>query len=358
MGGLDVKRGDELPEDLYNSYLADESLVPTIEGKTVAITGTTSGLGVAIARAAISKKADLVLLLNRKSERASKAEEGLQKYKVEGSKTVIKTIDCDLMSFDSVKEAASVVNEEVKAYGGLDVLCNNAGIMAFDDDRTKDGFDVQMQTNQLSHFLLGALVFPSIKNAAGKRGEARLVTHSSSARDFPKTLLGKYMEKSEPNTLGGNGAWMLSQAFLGKEGPWTRYGQTKLANSCFAMALAGKVGDSNVKSICAEPGYAVTALQNTKHMSVSERMDSMFPKQSAADGSLPAVMACFSPSAENGDFYAPEKTMTGRPKKVVAKGERQKTGFIGGTDKNTCDPKQQDLVWEACKKATGFDFDL
>lgn len=100
MGGLDVKRGDELPEDLYNSYLADESLVPTIEGKTVAITGTTSGLGVAIARAAISKKADLVLLLNRKSERASKAEEGLQKYKVEGSKTVIKTIDCDLMSFD------------------------------------------------------------------------------------------------------------------------------------------------------------------------------------------------------------------------------------------------------------------
>lgn len=122
-----------LSEDLFDSYMTNEELIPSLDGKTVAITGTTSGLGFNIARCAITKNAALVLLLNRKSERSEKCEENLKKYLTEGSKTVIKTIDCDLMSFDSVKKAGELVNKEVKQYNGLDVLCLNAGIMAFDD---------------------------------------------------------------------------------------------------------------------------------------------------------------------------------------------------------------------------------
>ena len=56
--------------------------------------------------------------------------------------------------------------EEAKSRGGLDVLCLNAGIMARDDERTRDGFEVQMQTNQLSHFLLALLTCPSLEDAA------------------------------------------------------------------------------------------------------------------------------------------------------------------------------------------------
>lgn len=96
---------EKLPEDLFDSYMSNEELIPSLDGKTVAITGTTSGLGFNIARCAITKNAALVLLLNRKSERSEKCEENLKKYLTEGSKTVIKTIDCDLMSFDSVKKA-------------------------------------------------------------------------------------------------------------------------------------------------------------------------------------------------------------------------------------------------------------
>eukprot|EP00571_Detonula_confervacea_P014784 CAMPEP_0172301954 /NCGR_PEP_ID=MMETSP1058-20130122/3754_1 /TAXON_ID=83371 /ORGANISM="Detonula confervacea, Strain CCMP 353" /LENGTH=353 /DNA_ID=CAMNT_0013012277 /DNA_START=82 /DNA_END=1143 /DNA_ORIENTATION=+ len=349
----------ELPEDLFNSYMENEELLPSLADKTVAITGTTTGLGHALARCAIVKNAALVLLLNRKSERSEKSEKDLHKYiDDDGSnKTVIKTIDCDLMSFDSVKKAAEEVNQEVKSYGGLDVLCLNAGIMAQDDNRTQDGFEVQMQTNQLSHFLLTSLVFSSVKDAADKRGEARIVSQSSSAREFPKVLKAKYFEKCDAGTLGGNDAWMLSQMVLGKGGPWARYGQTKLANSAFAMALHHKLAKSNpkIKSVCCEPGYSITPLQNTKHMP-GGRLSSMIPKQSASDGSLNAAMACFSPEAKSGDLYAPEKKMTGKPIKVVAGGERQKTGVIGATDKTTCDPQQQKLVWEACEKALGIEF--
>ena len=147
--------------------------MPSIAGKTVAITGTTTGLGFAVARCAIVKNAALVLLLNRESARSAKSEEDLRKYvEPAGPKTVIKTIPCDLMSLDSVKKAAEQVNKEVKSYGGLDVLCLNAGVMAFDDNRTQDGFDVQMQTNQLSHFLLTSVVYSSLKDAAEKRRES------------------------------------------------------------------------------------------------------------------------------------------------------------------------------------------
>ena len=266
------------------------------------------------------------------------------------------------MSFDSVRKAAAEVNQAVKPYGGLDVLCNNAGIMAFDDKRTVDGFDLQMQTNVLSHFLLTSLVYPSVKDAADKRGEARIVTQSSSAKDMAAKLEAKYFEKCEEGTLGGNDAWQISQMAFGKGGPWTRYIQTKLANSAFAMELHKRLtsASSNIKSIASEPGYSVTSLQDTEHMGLMGTLSFMMSKQSAADGCLNAAMACFSPDANSGDLYAPEKGLVGKPVKYVAGGERMMTGRfgIGGTDKGTCDPENQKLVWDSCEKALGIKFEL
>ena len=230
------------------------------------------------------------------------------------------------------------------------MLCLNAGIMAFDDDRTGDGFDVQMQTNQLSHFLLTSLVYSSLQNASEKRGEARIVPHSSSAREMVKSLDSKYFEKCEPNTLGGNSAWVVSQMVLGRGGPWVRYGQTKLANSIYAMALHNKLSeaDSKIKAVCCEPGYSATPLQNTKHM--INMMERLVPRQSAADGALNAIMACFNKETKSGDLFAPEKKMTGKPIKVVAGGLRQNTGIIGGTDKSTCDPSSRNYYGKHVRK--------
>ncbi|KAL7516172.1 hypothetical protein ACHAWX_001214 [Stephanocyclus meneghinianus] len=348
-----------LSEDLYLSYLNNDDLLPLLAGKTVVITGTTTGLGFALARTAIVKRASLVLLLNRTSERSAASERELRKYVYEGGEatTVIRSINCDLTSFNSVKNASTAVNDAVKPYHGLDVLCLNAGIMACDDIRTADGFDVQMQTNMLSHFLLAASVYPSVKQAAEHRGEARIVSHSSSAREAVKTLEEKYFTQCPEGSLGGSEASFISQIMFGKGGPWVRYSHSKLANAAFAMALHHKLQAirSKIKSLACEPGYSVTSLQNTKHFTGAMNWA---PKQSASDGSLNAAMACFSLDAESGDFYAPAKIATGKPTKVVVGGVRQKTGWIGGTDRGTCDPDNQKLVWDACEKALGIKFDV
>merc|ERR1719454_2525223 len=98
------------------------------------------------------------------------------------------------MSFAAVKETAQKLKEEL-GDSGLDVLCNNAGIMATKDEATVDGCDTQMQTNHLSHFLLTAELWPLLEKAAELRGEARVVNHSSMARKG-KPLEAQYLGKN------------------------------------------------------------------------------------------------------------------------------------------------------------------
>ena len=143
------------------------------------------------------------------------------------------SIACDLSSFESTRSAAAELNYKF-ASTGLDVLCNNAGVMALPDEATGDGFDVQIQTNHLSHFLLTSAVFPLLEAAASKRGEARIVNHSSLAR-VGVALDERYFG---PNggALGGNGASMF---FGGAR--WVRYHHSKLANAVFTQALHRKL---------------------------------------------------------------------------------------------------------------------
>ena len=114
-------------------------------GKVVAITGTTSGTGYVCARE-LAKKGASVILLNRNSERAEKSLQQLREAVPEG---IFDWIECDLQSFDSVRNATKMIQA---AYEKVDVLVNNAGVMALKDYPTKNGYDVQMQTNVLSHF--------------------------------------------------------------------------------------------------------------------------------------------------------------------------------------------------------------
>jgi NAD(P)-dependent dehydrogenase (short-subunit alcohol dehydrogenase family) len=196
-----------------------------LTGKVVAITGTSVNfLGFYLGEIAIRKNVKMLLLLNRDSESSRTGTEELTKIAHQfdngRSQTEIQTVTCDLMDFSSVQKASDEVACIASQHDRLDVLICNAGIMAKSDQRTDDGFDIQMQTNQPSHFLLVQRVFGMLQLPAEKQGGARLVMQSSSARWFPKKdLEQKCFQKSKPGTLGGDS--VFKDLVMGWGGPLT-----------------------------------------------------------------------------------------------------------------------------------------
>lgn len=285
-----------------------------------------------------------MLLLNRPSARATRAEELVRSVAAQaGSRSVVKTIACDMQSIESVKHCALAVLGECP--DGLDVLANNAGVMAMNDQRTPDGYDVQMQTNQLTHVLLTKLLMPKLEQAAVARGEARVVFHSSAARDGPPgDLEPRYFYACESGSLGGDK----------KGAPWMRYHQTKLANAAFAMALHERLvaRGSKVKAMACDPGYAVTELTATSQtMSDSMRQAAAAQSQSAADGSMPLVHCCFDLSAQSGDFYLPMTGLVGPVKQSISRGVPLKEG----TEKLTASKLSQSIAWNESMKFPGVE---
>ncbi|MEM9935693.1 MAG: SDR family NAD(P)-dependent oxidoreductase [Bacteroidota bacterium] len=298
--------------------------------KVVAITGTTSGTGFVCARE-VAKKGATVLLLNRESERSANALKQLQEEVPSGK---FEAITCDLQNFESVQQAVQAITAK---YDQLDVLVNNAGVMALKDEATKDGYDVQMQTNCISHFLLTKELFPLLK----KSEEARVVNHSSMARLGPPLEM-QYFEKKGGN-LGGDGTEEENNSFQGPR--WMRYHQTKLANCAFTYGLKKKLeeaGVSNVKSLLAHPGLALTNLQvtTTADGGMDPQSELMQRAQTAEDGATGIIRAAMDPAAKSGDFYGPTAGWKGFPDKLEPEDYLYSDSTI-------------QINWEGCEKAVG-----
>lgn len=303
-------------------------------GKVVAITGTTSGTGFVCARE-MAKRGATVLLLNRNSDRSANALQQLQSAVPEAT---FEVINCDLQNFASVREAAASI---IAKYEVLDVLVNNAGVMALKDEATGDGYDVQMQTNVISHFLLTKEVFPLLK----KSKQARIVNHSSMAR-LGGPLEMKYFEQNGAD-LGGDGTEEENNSFQGPR--WARYHQTKLANCAFTYGLKEKLTESgidNIMALLAHPGLAATSLQVTTAADggMDGNSDFMKQAQSAEDGATGIIRAAMDPTSKTGDFYGPAAGWNGFPDKLTPEDYLYSSATI-----NT--------HWEGCEKAVGpFEF--
>ena len=339
-----MNNGYKKPDLKSLHYVNEIKNIPSLVGKTIAITGTTSGTGFVAAKT-VAEKGAQVLLLNRRTDR-SKISYDLLKSSC--SKENFVDIECDLQSFDSVKKAARKITDLCK--DGLDVLCNNAGVMALKDQATVDGFDIQMQTNHLSHFLLTKELMPKIKQASEKKGEARIVNHSSIARFGAKKLERKYFEK-RGGSLGGNGSNMFLSTLI-PQGRWARYSQTKLANAAFTACLHEKFQAENlsIKSLVAHPGLAITELQNTtvKDGGMGAWMTGQFMKggQSMEDGAIGIIKCIADIDAMSGDFYGPGSG------KMAMKGEVIKFALEKLYDnRNT-----RNLLWDKSCEAIDQDF--
>ena len=328
--------------DLKNVYY-DEFLesIQSLNNLTIAITGTTSGTGYVAAQTVASKGAR-VILLNRKSKRATKSYNDLKENNLEAE---LFLVECDLQSFESVRKAAKEVVKLCPK--GLDALCNNAGVMALKDIATSDGFDVQMQTNHLSHFLLTKELMPSLKKAADNNGESRVVNHSSISRFGVKSLEAQYLEKKGGN-LGGNGRRMM----FFPQARWKRYSQTKLANAAFTASLSEKLNNSNsnIKALVAHPGLSVTDLQHTTIIDggMGTWMTSQMMKsgQTKEDGAIGIIKCMTDPTLDSGIFVGP------------GAGKMAMKGPVISFDLEPFYDNQytKDLLWTKSCEAIGEDF--
>merc|ERR1711971_228262 len=202
-----------------------------LDGKTVVITGANTGIGKVTAMD-LSKRGAKVVMLCRNVEKAEQAAEEIRKA-TEGEVVVHKL---DLASLASVRECAEQLGNSLEK---IDILINNAGIMACPEMRTEEGFEMQIGTNHFGHFLLTNLLMPQLKKAAPT---ARLVNVSSLAHTRGQ------MQWEDIN-------W--------KETPYNAiqaYGQSKLANILFTKELAKKGEGSGVNAYALHPGVINTEL--------------------------------------------------------------------------------------------------
>lgn len=320
--------------------------LPSMAGKTAVVTGTTSGTG-KVAATTLAELGAKVLVLNRSSERSTA---NFAELTAACPGAELHNVECDLQSFESVRSAAAKVSELCPE--GVHVLCNNAGVMALGDVATGDGFDVQMQTNHLSHFLLTRELMPLLERAADTDGEARIVNHSSTARMSPgKTLEAKYLEKNG-GQLGGDGSRVQNMMFGGPR--WVRYNQSKLANAAFTAALHARLQDkgSKVKALVAHPGLARTHLQETsvEGGGMGATFTGFFMRfaQTPEEGAMGILSCMCLPNATSGQFYGPG---SGR---MAMKGKAEPFALESFYD----NAETRDLLWSKSEEATGGEFVL
>jgi len=314
--------------------------LPRVDGKVFVITGTTSGTGF-VAAWSVAKLGGEVLLLNRASQRVKDA---MSKLKIMVPDGKFVDVVCDLQDLESVRKAAAEIKSKYKK---IYCLSLNAGIMATPDKATKDGYDIQMQTNHLSHFLLAAELYPLLEAEAKETGDARIVTHSSLGRlHTPNSCLEeKYFGKNGGN-LGGDSIKMMGGACF------HRYFQTKLANSVFTYGLHEKLKakNSKVKSLSAHPGASNTNLG--EGMTFGCFTDCIlailmpFFAQSSEDGTMGLLKSMVAADAESGVLYGPKNGGPNGP--AVANPIMPYEN----------DPKAIEMLWKASEEATGVKFNV
>ncbi len=266
--------------------------IPRQEGRIAFISGANSGLGFDTAKALLEKGATVILGCRS----LEKAEQAKLKLLNETNCRNIEVSKIDLSDLKEVDEAINLLNIKYKK---LDLLINNAGVMAPPRTSSKQGFELQFAVNHLSHMALTLKLLPLLVEQPG----TRVVTVTSGAQ---------YMGTINWDDLQGEQ----------KYDRWASYSQSKLANVMFALELNYKLRRSNlgIASLSAHPGLARTNLQRTsvkangswQEAAAYRLMDPIF--QSSQMGSLPQLFAATGTNAKGGEQYGPRFNFRGYPK--------------------------------------------
>ncbi|KAH8551427.1 hypothetical protein BGW37DRAFT_513254 [Umbelopsis sp. PMI_123] len=225
--------GNQTEAEEVATYFGNE-----IKGKTVLITGCTwGGLGAEAARVVAKHHAGLVIVAGRKQE---SLDDTIQKIKEETPSANVRPLIIDLASLESVRKAAAEVNAYPEA---IDVLINNAAIMASPYHTTKDGFEAQFGTNHIGPFLFTNLIMPKLLASKTGAPPPRIVNVSSIGHIFsPIRFDDPFFENGKTYQK------------------WTSYGQSKTANMLFARELAKRYKNKGLTAFSLHPGGINTNL--------------------------------------------------------------------------------------------------
>ncbi len=259
--------------------------IPNLNGKNVIVTGANNGLGL-LATKILSEKGATIIMACRNTEKAEDAKNEIIK---ENSKANLKVMHLDNADLSSVK---SFSEEFKREYNKLDILFNNAGVMAIPRSETKDGFEMQFGVNHLAHFALTGHLIDILTSTEGSKVHTTSSSAAFSAKINFEDLMGK-----ENYTR------------------WDAYNQSKLANAIFAKELnirLKKAGFSTTSN-SSHPGVVMTNLQkNSLSQSGKPKLEIILYNllgpifgQSISMGVLPMLYATTSESAEGGKFYGP-----------------------------------------------------
>ena len=281
--------------------------LPSFEGRTAVVTGATSGIGLVAARELARVGAHVVLAV-RNTARGEEVAAAMT-----GS-TEVRHLDLtDLASVRAFADAWS---------GDLDVLVNNAGVMAVPEGRTADGFETQIGTNHLGHFALTGLLIEHVTD--------RVVTLASGAHRMGRIRL---------DDLNWERGYKR----------WPAYGQSKLANLLFTLELQRRLTEagSAVRAVAAHPGYAATHLQSRTGNPLQNGLMALGNRviaQSDEAGAWPTLFAA-SQDLPGGSYVGPS-----------GPGEARGTPKLVGRSAAAMDAETARGLWELSERLTGVTF--
>lgn len=303
--------------------------IPDLTGRRALITGATGGLGYFTSLELLRHGAQVVVTA-RDSIRSRPV---LDRLRDEVPGAEVSEVPMDLANLSSVRHAAKTVHA---TYDRIDILINNAGVMAAPDRRSADGFELQVGTNHVGHFAWTRALWPLLVES-----EARIVTVSSLAHSIAK--------KIDLRSLTAAGSPRRYRR-------WRSYAESKLANLAFAVELDRRVRAAGlpVTSVAAHPGYASTNLTmsapelgDKSLWSVSMHQISRAFGQTARAGAWPLLMAATLPNLAGGSYVGPSrlKQARGRPQVV-------------GTTRAAQNEQLAAELWAATEIAIGSEFDV